>query len=61
MLNGYSKPAIYGVAFVTQILAILGIMPEINMMVWKYGVYLGVSGINLLYIVINGYAYDAAI
>jgi len=60
MLNRYGKLAIYGVAFTTQILAIVGIVPDINMMVWQYGVIMGVSTLDVLYIVLNGLAYDTA-
>lgn len=48
MLNGYSKLAIYTVAFVTQILATVGIVPEINEMVWQYGVFYGMPTINVM-------------
>ena len=59
MLRNYSTLAIFGAAFITQILAMVGISPSINGMVWNYGVFLAIPVINMLYILLVGYAYDS--
>ena len=56
MLLHYSKIGFFGVAFLTQVLSIFGIMTSINLMVWQYGIFVGVSLVNVLYIVLVGYA-----
>jgi len=56
MLLHYSKIGFFGVAFLTQVLSVFGIMTSINLMVWQYGIFLGVSLVNVLYIVLVGYA-----
>ena len=58
LLNGYSKLALYGIAFLTQALTLLGIAPAINSQVWYYGIVIGVSSINALYVVLTGLAAD---
>ena len=39
----------------------IDIEPEINMMVWNYGVLMSISGLNILFIVFNGYAYNKVV
>ena len=48
-------------AFITQILAMVGIASSVNSMVWNYGVFVGMIVVNMLYLTINGYAYDTVV
>lgn len=61
MLKTYSTLLIFGVAFITQILAMVGIASSVNSMVWNYGVFVGMIVVNMLYLTINGYAYDTVV
>lgn len=61
MLKTYSTLAIFAVAFITQILAMVGVASSINTMVWSYGVFLGMTSINMIYLTLMGYAYDTAV
>ena len=45
-------------AFITQFLAMLGVAASINTLVWTYGVFLAMTTINIVYLLMMGYAYD---
>ena len=42
-------------------LAILGIAASINTMVWTYGVFVAMMSVNIVYLLIMGYAYDLVV
>ena len=50
MTKGYGMLAIFGVAFVTQVLSTFGIASSINTMVWNYGV----TGVGTLLAIVYG-------
>ena len=58
LLRNYSSIVIYGIAFLTQLLAMLGIAASVNTSVWMYGVFTVMMSINVVYLLIMGYAYD---
>ena len=49
------------VATVTSILSMAGIVPEINMMVWTYGMFTGSLAVNAVYVLLMGYTYDTVV
>jgi len=49
LIADFGMIGIFGVAFVTEILATFGIAPELNVMVWAFGVGLGGLVIGLTY------------
>lgn len=49
LIADFGMLGIFGVAFVTEILATFGIAPELNVMVWAFGVGLGGLVIGLTY------------
>lgn len=49
MIYNYGMIAIWGVAVITQLMSIFGVMPEINMLVWSYGVGIGGLFITISY------------
>jgi hypothetical protein len=57
-LGHYSSIAIFGMAAVTQILAMAGIAVDINGMVWHYGVHLVLYAIENVATILNVLAYD---
>ena len=60
MINSYGKLSIFGIAFITQLLATLGIAASINTIIWHWLVIVGVSLINVLYVIFDGLSYDTA-
>ena len=57
MLLQYSRIAIFSAAFITQLLAMLGIAAPVNTLVWSYGVFMLMSFINGLYLMAMFFAY----
>jgi len=49
LIADFGMLGIFGVAFVTEILATFGIAPELNVMVWAFGVGLGGLIVGLTY------------
>ena len=49
MVYNYGMIAIWGVAVVTQLMSIFGVMPEINILVWSYVVGTGGLFISISY------------
>ena len=60
-LNTYTKLIVYGTGFITQLLALFGIAPGINELIWQWGVIVGVTSVNVLFVLLNGMGYDAAV
>ena len=58
LLRTYSAIAIFSIAFITQLLAMLGIAASVNSMVWIYGVFTVFMSINVIYMLLMGYGYD---
>ena len=58
MLLQYSRIAIFSAAFITQLLAMLGIAAPINTLVWSYGVFMLMSFINGSYLFAMFFAYE---
>ena len=50
MLLQYSRIAIFSVAFITQLLAMLDMAAPINTQVWTYGVFMLMGAINFSYL-----------
>ena len=61
MMHNFSKIGIYGIAFTTQLLTMVGVLPLLNTVVWYYGVIVGLTAIEIFYLLLNGYAYDSAV
>lgn len=53
MIMDYGALSIWGVAFITQILSMAGILADINMMVWDFGVMYGLFYITLSYVIMQ--------
>jgi len=49
MFNNYAGLAIFGVAFLTQAISFFGILNDINVMVWTYGVGMGGTILGVAY------------
>ena len=60
-LNTYTKLVVYGAGFITQLLALFGIAPGINQTVWQWGVIVGVTTVNVLFVLFSGMGYDTAV
>ena len=58
MVLQYGRIAVFSVAFITQLLTMLGIAAPINTLVWTNGVFMLMTTINIVYLLIMGYAYD---
>ena len=56
----FSKMVIYGTAFVMQGLSFFGYLLELNIEVWELGVFIGISVVQVLYLLMQGYSYDLA-
>lgn len=57
----WSKIIVYGSALITEGLAFFGYFLETNIVVWELGVFIGIASIQVLYLLMFGYAYDLAI
>lgn len=57
-LQTYSQIGVFLVAFLTQVLAMAGVAPSLNDFVWGNGVFTYLMAVNVIYLVIMGYAFD---
>ena len=58
MMKQYGVLATVGPAFLTQLFSMLGMWKGINEAVWMYGVFLVNGLLQILYVILAGYAYD---
>ena len=59
-VNGFGQLGIWSLAAITQLLSLFGIAPTVNMMVWQYGVGVGIDLVFLSYAVLEFIAYENA-
>lgn len=60
LISYYSRIAVYGVAFVFQMMAIFGLFPEINIYVWEWGIVIGMASLEVLIMLMTALGYDSA-
>lgn len=60
MILDFGKLALWGVAWIFQLLSVFGILSEINMLIWDWGIFVGVPVVISMWLPIMGGAYDAA-
>ena len=60
MILDFGKLALWGVAWIFQLLAVFGILNEINMLIWDWGIFVGVPVVLSVWLVVMGGAFDAA-
>ena len=60
LTKGYGILSLVGIAFITQILATFGIVPELNGMIWTLGMGIGLPLLASVYLVFLGLAYEGA-
>ena len=58
MMKQYGVLATVGPAFLTQLFSMLGMWKGINKTVWMYLVFFGNGLLQILYVILAGYAYD---
>ena len=59
-VDGFGQIGIWSLAATTQLLSLFGIAPDVNMMVWQYGVGVGTDLVFLTYAVLEFIAYENA-
>ena len=55
-VKNYSKMVFFGLAVITQILAMVGVIPALNEKVWVYGIFVEAISIDIVYIIMASYA-----
>jgi len=60
MILDFGKLSLWGVAWIFQLLAVFGILSEINMLIWEWGIFVGVPVVISLWMGFMGGSYDAA-
>jgi hypothetical protein len=60
LISGYGTMAIFGVATITQLLSNFGILADINLMVWVYGVFMGATALGGVTQLLNFFAMNLA-
>ena len=53
LVFNYGSLTFWAVALVTQILSFVGILADINMLIWSYGIFQGLGYLTLAYVVMN--------
>jgi len=59
MVLDFGKLSLWGVAWIFQLLAVFGILNEINMLIWDWGIFVGVPVVISQWLGLMGGAYDA--
>lgn len=54
----YGFLAIFGIAFITQLVALFGVIESVNVLIWQWAVGFGGTLIASVYLVLMGLAYD---
>ena len=57
----YGKLGLFAVALLLQLLSLLGGLNELTLLVWNWGIFVGVPVLEVLYLLGMGYAYDRAV
>ena len=58
LTKGYGILSLVGIAFITQILATFGIVPELNGTIWTLGMGIGLPVLASVYLIFLGLAYE---
>ena len=58
LLLYYSKLGVFGAAFLLQGLSYFNSFLELNIEVWELGVFIGISIVQVVYVLVIAYSYD---
>jgi hypothetical protein len=59
MILDYGSLGLWGVAWIFQLIAMFGILTDINMIIWDWGIFVGMPVLLSVWLTLMGGAYDA--